>query len=104
MHQSGHSRAQSMQTVQFSSSSAITPRERGGSSGATSGYCRVWDRRVIVRRVTANPLANPFPGTRLMPLILPVLAVQRDYPCDVGSDDPRSRRTMESGQNTKDHN
>ena len=41
MHQSGHSRAQSMQTVQFSSSSAITPRERGGSSGSTSGYCWV---------------------------------------------------------------
>ena len=28
MHQSGHSRAQSMQTVQFSSKSAITPRLR----------------------------------------------------------------------------
>ena len=41
MHQSGHSRAHSMQTVQFSSSSAITPRERGGRSGSTSGYCWV---------------------------------------------------------------
>ncbi len=39
MHQSGHSRAHSMQTVQFSSNSPITPRERGGSSGRTSGYC-----------------------------------------------------------------
>ena len=28
MHQSGHSRAQSMQTVQFSSNSAMTPRLR----------------------------------------------------------------------------
>ena len=33
MHQSGHSRAQSMQDVQFSSISAMTPRVRGGSSG-----------------------------------------------------------------------
>ena len=41
MHQSGHSRAHSMQTVQFSSNSAITPRLRGGRSGCTSGYCRV---------------------------------------------------------------
>ena len=62
MHQSGHSRAQSMQTVQFSSSSAITPRERGGRSGSTSGYCWVVDRLVIVLRVTASPFARPSPG------------------------------------------
>lgn len=62
MHQSGHSRAQSMQTVQFSVSSAITPRERGGSSGATSGYCWVVDRRVIVFNVTASPFTSPSPG------------------------------------------
>ena len=37
MHQAGHSRAHSMQTVQFSSISAITPRDRGGSSGSASG-------------------------------------------------------------------
>ncbi len=61
MHQSGHSRAQSMQTVQFSSSSAITPRVRGGSSGCTSGYCAVTVFFVIVRRVTARPLARPAP-------------------------------------------
>src|SRR5262245_9897431 len=83
MHQSGHSRAQSMQTVQFSSSSAITPRERGGSSGETSGYCWVCDPRVIVRKVTASPLASPLPGTaapllEVMRLILPVLPVQRE--------------------------
>ena len=30
-------RAQSMQEVQFSSISAITPRDRGGSSGIASG-------------------------------------------------------------------
>lgn len=62
MHQSGHSRAQSMQTVQFSSNSAMTPRERGGSSGWTSGYCAVTVFLVIVRRVTARPLASPEPG------------------------------------------
>ncbi len=62
MHQSGHSRAQSMQTVQFSSSSAITPRERGGSEGCASGYCAVTVFLVIVRRVTAKPLARPAPG------------------------------------------
>lgn len=63
MHQSGHSRAQSMQTVQFSSNSPITPRERGGSSGWTSGYCAVTVFFVIVRSVTARPLARPEPGT-----------------------------------------
>src|SRR3954447_11243913 len=62
MHQSGHSRAQSMQTVQFSSSSAMTPRLRGGSSGSTSGYCWVVDRLVIVLNVTASPLIRPWPG------------------------------------------
>jgi hypothetical protein len=63
MHQSGHSLAHSMQTVQFSSTRAITPRERGGRSGCTSGYCRVCDRRVMVLRVTASPFASPAPGT-----------------------------------------
>ncbi len=62
MHQSGHSRAQSMHTVQFSSSSAMTPRERGGSTGCTSGYCAVTVFLVIVRRVTARPFARPIPG------------------------------------------
>src|ERR1700754_5114212 len=65
MHQSGHSRAHSMQTVQFSSSSAITPRERGGSSGLTSGYCWVTDRLVIVLNVTASPWTRPLPGVPL---------------------------------------
>src|SRR4051812_13136253 len=62
MHQSGHSRAHSMQTVQFSASRAITPRERGGRSGSTSGYCWVTDRLVIVLNVTASPLISPLPG------------------------------------------
>ena len=79
MHQSGHSRAHSMQTVQFSSSSAITPRERGGRSGATSGYCCVCDRRVIVFSVTASPFASPSPGTP-MPHILPRQPLGREHP------------------------
>lgn len=62
MHQSGHSRAHNMQTVQFSSNSPITPRVRGGSSGRASGYCSVTCFLVIVRRVTARPLARPEPG------------------------------------------
>src|SRR5690606_23877951 len=62
MHQSGHSRAQIMQTVQFSSVSAMTPRLRGGSSGRTSGYCAVTARRVIRRNVVASPFARPRPS------------------------------------------
>ncbi len=62
MHQSGHSRAQSMQTVQFSSNRPMTPRVRGGRSGWVSGYCSVTVFFVIVRRVTARPLARPEPG------------------------------------------
>src|SRR6266540_295210 len=66
MHQSGHSRAHSMQTVQYSAGGAIMPRQRGGRSGLTSGYCCVPARRVIVLKVTARPLANPIPGTPLL--------------------------------------
>ncbi len=61
MHQSGHSRAHSMHTVQFSSSNAITPRLRGGRSGLTSGYCRVTERRVSARNVTPRPRTSPDP-------------------------------------------
>lgn len=71
MHQSGHSRAQSMQTVQFSSNRPITPRVRGGSSGRTSGYCWVTVFFVIVRRVTARPLARPDPGIGAMSISPP---------------------------------
>src|SRR5688572_8294842 len=67
MHQSGHSRAHSMQTVQFSSRSAITPRLRGGRSGSTSGYCWVVDRLVIVLSVTARPWTRPLPGAPRSP-------------------------------------
>src|SRR5687767_13549014 len=64
MHQSGHSRAHSMHTVQFSSTSAITPRLRGGRSGLTSGYCWVTDLLSMCRSVTDKPLASPTPGIR----------------------------------------
>jgi hypothetical protein len=50
-----------MHEVQFSSSSAITPRLRGGRSGFTSGYCRVTERCVIIHMVVARPLTNPLP-------------------------------------------
>ncbi|MFD0656377.1 hypothetical protein [Thermocatellispora tengchongensis] len=64
MHQSGHSRAQSMQTVQFSSTSAMTPRLRAGRSGRTSGYCCVTDLFNMCRSVMDKPLASPTPGMR----------------------------------------
>src|SRR3954447_208907 len=63
MHQSGHSRAHSMQTVQFSSSSPMTPRLRGGRSGRWCGYSWVTDGCVIDFNVTPSPCASPFPGT-----------------------------------------
>src|SRR3954468_15836391 len=59
MHQSGHSRAQSMQEVQFSSVSAMTPRDRGGSAGETSGYSAVCVCRVSDLAVVARPLTSP---------------------------------------------
>src|SRR6266542_2967575 len=61
MHQSGHSREHSMQTVQFSSTRAITPRVRAGRSGRTCGYWAVADRRDIVLNVTPSPLSSPAP-------------------------------------------
>ena len=54
--------AHSMQTVQFSSSSAMTPRLRGGSSGSTSGYWLVTDRRVSALNVVASPCTSPVPA------------------------------------------
>src|SRR3954464_7838066 len=89
MHQSGHSRAHNMQTVQFSSSSAITPRLRGGSSGSTSGYCWVIERLVIVFSVTASPLIRPWPGAPRSPSSLtnaypaPSPIVTRAHPSDI---------------------
>src|SRR3954447_10224134 len=62
MHQSGHSRAHSVQTVQFSSTRPITPRLRGGSSGSTSGYSWVVAGRNSARAVVASPRTSPRPG------------------------------------------
>ena len=59
MHQSGHCRAQSMQTVQFSSLSAMTPRARGAGSSRSWGYCTVTAPSIIVRKVTPSPLMTP---------------------------------------------
>src|SRR4029450_2687832 len=61
MHQSGHSREQSMHSVQFSSMSATPPLVRAGRFGLTWGYCRVAAGRVIVLRVTPSPLMRPTP-------------------------------------------
>ena len=68
MHQSGHSREQSMHTVQFSCTSAMTPRVRGGSAGATSGYSVVCEGRVSTRAVVASPRTKP----TFTPCILPL--------------------------------
>src|SRR5262245_9935338 len=68
MHQSGHSRAHSMQAVQFSSWRAMTPRARGAGSSFSWGYwtvtgpppiesgLRVW---TISPKVTPRPLMRP---------------------------------------------
>src|SRR3989440_5938577 len=61
MHQSGHSRAHSMQTVQFSSLSAMTPRERAGSGAISSGYWTVTAWETMWRMVTPRPFSSPVP-------------------------------------------
>src|SRR5690349_21110851 len=59
MHQSGHCRAHSMHTVQFSSFNAITPRARAGGSSRSCGYCTVTAGLSIVLSVTPNPVTRP---------------------------------------------
>src|SRR2546421_10125045 len=59
MHQSGQERAHSMQTVQFSSLSAITPRARVGGSSRSWGYCTVTAGFSIVLNVTPRPPIRP---------------------------------------------
>src|SRR5436190_7844678 len=59
MHQSGQERAHSMQTVQFSSFNAMTPRARGAGSSRSCGYCTVTAGLVIVLNVTPNPVSIP---------------------------------------------
>src|SRR4051794_20829136 len=59
MHQSGHERAHSMQTVQFSSFSAMTPRARATGSSRSCGYCTVTAGFIIVLNVTPSPVSIP---------------------------------------------
>src|SRR3954462_14100817 len=59
MHQSGPCRAHSMQTVQFSSFNAITPRARVGGSSRSCGYCTVTLGFIIVLNVTPSPVNMP---------------------------------------------
>src|SRR5581483_2418185 len=59
MHQSGHWRAHSMQTVQFSSRRAITPRARGARVSFSWGYCTVTAPCSIVMNVSLRPLTMP---------------------------------------------
>src|SRR3954468_17764240 len=71
MHQSGHSRAHSMQAVQFSSWRAMAPRDRGAGCSLTFGYgtvtgppprlagLSVW---TISPKVTPRPLIRPLNG------------------------------------------
>src|SRR3954454_24507716 len=59
MHQSGHWRAHNMQTVQFSSLSAVTPRARAGGSSRSCGYCTVTAGFIIVLKVTPSPPSIP---------------------------------------------
>ncbi|MGW2027684.1 hypothetical protein ACWCPC_37105, partial [Streptomyces decoyicus] len=55
-------------------------------SGWTSGYCAVTDRFVIVRRVTASPLARPA-GRRINPRAIEkaAAAICRTYGWHAGS-------------------
>src|SRR5262245_48849244 len=62
MHQSGHSRAHSMQTVQFSSLRAMTPRARVGGASFSWGYCTVTAPSSMVLNVMPRPLMSPLPG------------------------------------------
>src|SRR3954451_3114544 len=59
MHQSGQERAHSMQTVQFSSLSAMTPRARVGGSSRSCGYCTVTAGFIIVLNVMPRPPMTP---------------------------------------------
>src|SRR5204863_6871245 len=80
MHQSGQERAHSMQTVQFSSLSAMTPRARVGGSSRSWGYCTVTAGFSIVRNVTPSPLTNP--GIfGLWIFFMPTPSSERDLQC-----------------------
>src|SRR5712691_1379907 len=78
MHQSGHSRAQSMHTVQFSSLRAITPRERGGSGEISSGYWTVTACDTMWRMVIPRPFSRPVPKVVFLILVSSLRAVSSD--------------------------
>src|SRR5215213_9443450 len=59
MHQSGQERAHSMQTVQFSSFNAMTPRARAAGSSRSCGYCTVTAGFIIVLNVMPRPPITP---------------------------------------------
>src|SRR5262245_56928148 len=85
MHQSGHWRAQSMQTVQFSSLRAITPRARVGGSSFSCGYCTVTAGFSIVLNVTPRPEITP--GT--LGFLIPRLHPSEGDLEDAGDEDVR---------------
>src|SRR5882757_5206094 len=66
MHQSGHSLAQSMHMVQFSSFRAMTPRERGGRGAISSGYWTVTALDTMWRMVIPRPLRSPVPNVAFL--------------------------------------
>src|SRR5665213_1672788 len=59
MHQSGHCRAQSMHTVQLSSTSEMTPRERAVIASRSRGYWTVCAPSSMVMNVVFKPFNNP---------------------------------------------
>src|SRR6476469_881324 len=99
MHQSGHERAQSMQTVQLTSRRAMTPRARSGGASFSCGYCTVAAPPPIFLGVTVcasslNVTPRPFstPGTsfaivRLRPSSECDLQAGRDHDVDQGDGD-----------------
>src|SRR3954452_13238154 len=70
MHQSGQDRAHSMQTVQFSSLSAMTPRARVTGSSRSCGYCTVTAGFIIVLNVTPSPVSMPLTSRFMSPVPL----------------------------------
>src|SRR5712692_3889549 len=105
MHQSGHSRAQSMHIVQFSSLRAITPRERAGSGEISSGYCTVTALENMWRIVIPRPFSRPVPNVAFLsidssfmrfPLLSPVSQLQRagDEDVDQGRRDEHLPRKL----------
>src|SRR3979409_341913 len=68
MHQSGQLRPHNMQTVQFSSFSAMTPRARGAGSSRSCGYCTVTAPLSMVRHVTPRPPMRPGSFFLAMPI------------------------------------